>query len=77
MMVGPSIRTEDPEILHLYEPDAVAFQVTERPGLGPSSRMGFVGHFPGIIRPFLQWETKLVDPSPWNGRSGLQMGILR
>ncbi|MCX8024126.1 MAG: ABC transporter ATP-binding protein [Thermanaerothrix sp.] len=71
MMVGPSIRTEDPEILHLYEPDAVAFQVTERPGLGPSSRMGFIGHFPGIIRPFLRWETKLIDPNPWNGRSSI------
>ncbi|MDT8896958.1 ABC transporter ATP-binding protein [Thermanaerothrix sp. 4228-RoL] len=77
MIVGPSIRTEDPEILHLYEPDAVAFQVTERPGLGPSSRMGFVGHFPGIIRPYLQWETRLTDPNPWNGRSSFQTGPFR
>lgn len=73
MMVGPSIRTEDPEILHLYEPETVAFQVTERPGLGPSSRMGFVGHFPGVVRPFLKWETHLLDPNPWNGRPGLRV----
>jgi len=68
MMVGPSIRTEEPEVLRLYEPRAVAFQVTERPGLGLTARMGFAGHFPGLIRPFLKWETRMLSVEDPDGR---------
>jgi lipopolysaccharide transport system ATP-binding protein len=56
MIVGPSIRTEVPEILHLYEPEAIAFQVMENPGDAQTSRVDYQGRFPGVIRPMLEWE---------------------
>jgi lipopolysaccharide transport system ATP-binding protein len=58
MIIGPSIRTEVPEILHLYEPDAIAFQVMESPGDELTSRVDYQGRFPGVIRPMLEWENE-------------------
>ena len=42
--------------MHFYERDIVAFQVIEKAG-DLTSRVDFVGDFPGVIRPLLKWET--------------------
>ena len=57
MIVGASIRTEEPRILHFYEQEAIAFQVIESPD-GDSARVDYAGKFPGVVRPMLDWETK-------------------
>ena len=60
MVIGASIRTEEPTILHFYERDAVAFQVVESPE-DETARVDFTGHFPGLVRPLLEWDTKYLD----------------
>lgn len=61
MFVGASIRSEEPEQLHFYEREAVAFQVIENPG-GLTTRIDHPGEFPGVVRPMLKWETKYSPP---------------
>jgi lipopolysaccharide transport system ATP-binding protein len=56
MIIGVSIRSEEPRNMHFYERDIVAFQVIEKAG-DLTSRVDFVGDFPGVIRPLLKWET--------------------
>lgn len=58
MIVGPSIRTEAPEILHFYEPDAIAFQVMEDINGAMTARVDYQGRFPGVLRPLLEWENE-------------------
>ena len=57
MMIGPAMRTEEPYRLHFHERDAVAFQVVES-GDASGARADHPGHFPGVIRPLLEWETR-------------------
>ncbi len=57
MMIGPAMRTEEPYRLHFHERDAVAFQVVENNN-SSGARADHPGHFPGIIRPLLDWETR-------------------
>ncbi len=59
MFIGPSIRSNIEDIEHVYEREAVAFQVAETPGHQPSARMDYAHHFPGVVRPWLEWETRL------------------
>lgn len=66
MMIGPAIRTEEPYRLHFHERDAVAFQVVES-GATSGARADHPGHFPGVIRPLLEWETK-YHPNGWGGK---------
>jgi len=58
MLIGPSIRSDFPAHVHVYEPEAVAFQISEDQNNAISARMDFAGRFPGLIRPLLNWETR-------------------
>jgi lipopolysaccharide transport system ATP-binding protein len=57
MIIGPAFRTVEPDILHLYEKEAIAFQVIDK-GNGGSVRQDFAKRIPGVVRPALQWTTQ-------------------
>lgn len=54
--VGAAVTTRDPETVHFFERDAVAFQVIDSMD-GDSVRGEYAGHIPGVIRPKLKWDT--------------------
>jgi lipopolysaccharide transport system ATP-binding protein len=56
-VVGAAISTMDPVRVHLFERDAVAFQVID-PGEGDSARGEYGGPIPGVVRPLLRWEAR-------------------
>ncbi len=60
-IIGPSLRSDTPNIVHVYEQEALAFQVSESPLDRLSARMDFAGRFPGLMRPLLNWQT-LIFP---------------
>jgi len=60
LFVGAAISTMDPVVVHLYERDAVAFQVIDTMD-GDSARGDYGGPMPGIVRPLLQWSTRVVS----------------
>jgi lipopolysaccharide transport system ATP-binding protein len=57
MIIGASVRTEEPNILHFYERDAAAFQVIDSLE-GNSARGDYLGPLPGVVRPLLKWTTQ-------------------
>jgi len=57
MVVGAAISTYDPFMVHLYEQDAVAFQVVEALEENPT-RGAYGGPMPGVVRPLLKWTTQ-------------------
>jgi lipopolysaccharide transport system ATP-binding protein len=59
VVVGVAIFNADPFHLHFQELDAVAFNVFDSLS-GKSARGNFVGGFPGIVRPLLQWQTSVI-----------------
>lgn len=63
MIIGASVRTEEPHMLHFYERDAAAFQVIDSLD-GNSARGDYLGPLPGIVRPLLKWTTQFQP----NGR---------
>ena len=48
-----------PLYTHFYESDAVAFHVVDG-CQGDSARGDFNGDMPGVVRPLLEWSTRLV-----------------
>jgi lipopolysaccharide transport system ATP-binding protein len=60
IMVGAAVTTRDPEIIHFFERDAVAFQVIDSME-GDSARAGYSGHIPGVVRPMLKWDTRYMS----------------
>jgi len=56
-IIGPSIRTLYPNTFHLYERDAVAFQVVDSID-NDTSRGEYPDPCPGMLRPALNWETR-------------------
>lgn len=56
MIVAPSMRTENPRMIHFYVRDVIAFHVVDSPN-GDAARVDYPGKFPGVVRPFLKWET--------------------
>jgi len=60
LFVGAAISTMEPVIVHLYERDAVAFQVIDTMD-GDSARGDYGGPMPGIVRPLLQWSTRVLS----------------
>jgi lipopolysaccharide transport system ATP-binding protein len=56
LVVSAAISTMDPVIVHLFERDAVAFQVVDSLD-GDSARGDFAGPIPGVVRPLLKWTT--------------------
>ncbi|HSN27774.1 MAG TPA: polysaccharide ABC transporter ATP-binding protein [Kofleriaceae bacterium] len=57
LIVGAAISTMNPKRVHLFEQDAVAFEVIDSTD-GDSARGDFAGPMPGIVRPLLQWRTE-------------------
>jgi lipopolysaccharide transport system ATP-binding protein len=62
LFVGAAISTMDPTVVHFYERDAVAFQVIDSMD-GDSARREYAGSMPGVVRPQLQWTTKIISQS--------------
>ncbi|TXG86841.1 MAG: ABC transporter ATP-binding protein [Thermomicrobiales bacterium] len=58
LFVGVAIWTLAPDHCHLYERDAVAFNVVDSYE-EESSRGGWLGTVPGVIRPFCKWDTQV------------------
>jgi lipopolysaccharide transport system ATP-binding protein len=46
--------------IHVLEHDAVSFQVIDK-GEAGSVRANWGRNLPGVVRPLLQWENKLLD----------------
>jgi lipopolysaccharide transport system ATP-binding protein len=57
LIVSTAVTTHDPEIIHAYEKDVVAFQVIDSHE-GDSVRGDYVGTYPGVVRPQFRWETR-------------------
>ncbi len=62
LFVGAAISTISSLIAHFYERDAVAFQVVDSLD-GDSARGDYAGPLPGVVRPMLQWTTRVVSES--------------
>ena len=54
--VGVAIFKLDPFAIHFHELDVVAFNVVDEIH-GDSARGNYVGGFPGVVRPLLDWRT--------------------
>jgi lipopolysaccharide transport system ATP-binding protein len=60
LFVGAAISTMDPVVVHFYERDAVAFQIIDSMD-GDSARGQYAGPMPGVVRPLLQWSTRMIS----------------
>jgi lipopolysaccharide transport system ATP-binding protein len=60
LFVGAAISTMSSLIAHFYERDAVAFQVVDSMD-GDSARGDYAGPLPGVVRPLLQWTTRVIS----------------
>jgi lipopolysaccharide transport system ATP-binding protein len=58
IVVHAAISTMDPVTVHLFERDAIAFQVVDNLE-GASARGDYAGPIPGVIRPLLDWVTHI------------------
>jgi lipopolysaccharide transport system ATP-binding protein len=59
IIVRAAISTHDPVIVHVNEPDVIAFQVIDRAG-GDTARGDYAGPMPGAIRPLLTWSDSMI-----------------
>jgi lipopolysaccharide transport system ATP-binding protein len=71
-LVDTAITTFLPLDVHLHERSVVGFQVIDSTD-GDSARGDYGGHFPGIVRPLLKWETTFEPRS--DGRQLLSAAI--
>jgi lipopolysaccharide transport system ATP-binding protein len=71
-MVGAAVSSFDPVQDHVYERDAVAFQVVDSMD-GDSARADYAGPLPGVVRPMLGWSTR--GPGPEAAVRGVQAGV--
>lgn len=62
LIVGAAISTLNPATVHVYERDAVAFQVIDTLD-GNSARGDYAGSMPGVVRPLLAWTTEFEPGS--------------
>lgn len=58
-VVTVGVRSLQPEVVHAWAPDCVAFSVID-PMEGDSARMRYAGPIPGVVRPILPWVSSLV-----------------
>jgi lipopolysaccharide transport system ATP-binding protein len=63
LIVGAAISTMNPVFVHFYERDAVAFQVIDSMD-GDSARGEYAGAVPGVVRPKLQWGSRMISSVP-------------
>ncbi len=59
-VIGAAVSTMDPERVHFFEPESIAFQVVDSMDQG-GARGDYQGHYPGVVRPLLQWVTESVS----------------
>jgi lipopolysaccharide transport system ATP-binding protein len=59
--VAAAVSTIDPAIVHVHEPNAVAFHVVDSVA-GDSERGDYGGRVPGLMRPKLRWESTFQGP---------------
>jgi lipopolysaccharide transport system ATP-binding protein len=57
VLVGAVVNSFNPPIVHVHEPDAVAFQVIDSLD-GDAARGDYAGQMGGVMRPLLQWTTQ-------------------
>jgi lipopolysaccharide transport system ATP-binding protein len=73
LSVLAALSSFSPLIVHFAEADVVSLNVIDS-FAGDSARGDYVGHMPGIVRPRLEWTTRLADTAqePWLVSSGVQ-----
>jgi lipopolysaccharide transport system ATP-binding protein len=69
MLVGAAMRAYQPDTLHFYERDAVAFQVLD-PATPDTVRGEYPGGIPGAVRPALEWTTSFTPAGAHEGAAG-------
>jgi hypothetical protein len=52
------ITTAEPPVIHVFEYEAVAFEVTDIQA-GGSLRGTYTGPYPGVVRPELDWTSDM------------------
>jgi len=57
VLVGAAIATLNPERVHFYEKDIVAFNVLDSLE-GDSARGDYIGNMPGVVRPIFEWSSE-------------------
>jgi lipopolysaccharide transport system ATP-binding protein len=63
VLVAAAISTMDPVEVHVYERDAVAFEVVDALA-GDGARGDYGGDIPGIVRPLLEWRNVYRPEGP-------------
>jgi lipopolysaccharide transport system ATP-binding protein len=63
LIVDAAISTADPVTVHAHEREAVAFQVIDSLD-GDSLRGDYGGAIPGVVRPWLDWQTIVENDPP-------------
>jgi lipopolysaccharide transport system ATP-binding protein len=63
LFVTAAITTYYPMTVHVFERDAVSFRVVDTLE-GGSARGDYAGQMPGVVRPILEWTTRLESPGP-------------
>jgi lipopolysaccharide transport system ATP-binding protein len=58
IVVGVALVTHDPFKIHFHDNDSIAFNIMEDLKNSPT-RGDYVGSLPGIIRPYLKWESNI------------------
>lgn len=61
MLIGPAMRSLEPDILHFHEPEAVSLHVVDSPN-GETARGDYPGGIPGAVRPLLRWSSEYFPP---------------
>jgi lipopolysaccharide transport system ATP-binding protein len=59
ILIGVALVTHDPFVIHFHEKDSIAFNMIDNLNNSPT-RGDYVGNLPGIIRPLLKWESKIL-----------------
>jgi lipopolysaccharide transport system ATP-binding protein len=59
IIVGVALVTHDPFVVHFHEKEVIAFNMVDDLSNSPT-RGDYVGSMPGIIRPLLKWESKII-----------------
>ncbi|WP_417875141.1 polysaccharide ABC transporter ATP-binding protein [Xanthomarina gelatinilytica] len=59
IVVGVALVTHDPFKIHFHDNDSIAFNIVEDLKNSPT-RGDYVGNLPGIIRPYLKWESHKI-----------------
>jgi lipopolysaccharide transport system ATP-binding protein len=68
LLVTVGVSSYNPTMVHAAEQDAVAFQVVDR-SQGDGARGPYVGNWPGVVRPMLEWGVEF-DPAEAVSQAG-------